>query len=126
MNTALAAFNWGVSYLDSILSLRQDTVSKQPKCPTDTSLAGEVYDQKSGYYSKLCLHPLHIEDAEDVYIIILLLFGFFITWTLLLLILCKGPKFQACFTQCKQANSNCAEQQEMRLVIQAQQPKQEF
>ena len=65
---AMDVVKWGAGMIDTIFSNRRQP-GNENRCPDDTKAVGYI----EGYYGKwkpLCLSTLHVEDMEDVVIII--------------------------------------------------------
>lgn len=76
--------SWGVSLIDTIFSTRQESPGEK-KCPYGTTPAGYIRDEFYNKWQQLCLTSLTVEDAEDVFIIVLVIIGFLLTWIFLAL-----------------------------------------
>lgn len=65
--------NWGLSVIDYLFSANERGPA-DPVCPSGSYPAGYISDPSNGW-RHLCLSPLSIEDAEDVYIFAMLSAG---------------------------------------------------
>ena len=66
--------SWGLSAIDTIFSTRKSGAT-EPSCPDGCKPSGYLIDY-SGKWRLLCLDYLSVEDAEDLWIVAILMVGY--------------------------------------------------